>query len=491
MKKRVVAIAAAALMSATAVGALAGCGGNEKTITVFLLANAHEVEFYQKYFEEMEQTLKEEGLDYEIDFNGEQEGNYYDSLGGDIQGGETPDIFYLRPNELMQYKTEIVSLQDYAEEHGFTDDASKRIADLTDIYEEALNMYRFNPTTGELGNPNDDLYAFPKDLSTQQLGYNRTLLEKYERAIKDAGYKKMPWEMDFDTENYSWEQFKGMCKAIADAIEAAKVADPNLKNYPCDVPPIEVLAKSFGADLIDMSGGRANATVTSPASGALNEAIRFQSEFIDCGAGDYENATYANFGAGRVCFYGAVGSWEIADYNTLLNVDEAGNPVDKECWGVMPWPTKDGSTNWQGLITSAGYVISKDCADSPKGEVAMRIALSFLSNRTQDRLVKEEKISLPLRKSVKEDYLDPENNDKYTPSTRRFFLDVVSGDHGFVPAKYKTYDSVWLKELDDALTLIWGGETGGKDKALTQFNNTNWTNVANRMQLQYNETKNS
>ena len=475
-KTKFVAVAVATLMAVTTVGALAGCGGNSATtINVMLLANANEEVFYRKYFQEMEETIREEtGIDYTIKFNGQQEENYYNTLGAAIQGGQTPDIFYLRPNELMAYKTEIASLEDFAKTQDY--------ADLSAIYENALDMYRFNPETGAIGNKEDELYAFPKDLSTQQLGYNKKLLSKYEQAIKAAGLK-MPWEMDFSKENYSWEKFKTLCKTVADAIVANK--DSNV--YPCDVPPIEILAKSYGSDLIDMTGGRANAKIITPASGKLNEAIKFQADFIACGAGDYENATYANFAAGRVCFYGAVGSWEIAEYNKLLNKDDNGQPTEEECWGVMPWPTTDGGTDWQGLITSAGYVVSKACANSEKGDVAKRIAVSFLSSATQDRLVRVEKISLPLRPSIVNDYISEEQDNVYSPSTREYFVDVISGEHGFFPAEYKTYDDLWLGELDDALVDIWNA----KGNAVTQFNNTNWETVATRMQQQYDASKNN
>lgn len=476
--KKVATVAVAAVLAATAAGTLAGCGDQSHTIRVFLLANAHESEFYDAYFEKMEQQLADWGYPgYTIDYDGEQEGPYYQALDADINGGDTPDIFYVRPNELMQYKEKIANLQSFADEYGFTDDTSVQIADLNDIYPTALNMYRFNPETSELGNPEDDLYAFPKDLSSQQLGYNKTLLSKYETQIK-AQNLKMPWEMNFDEENYSWEQFKTMCKAVADAIAANNDAN----TYSCDVPPIEILARSYGVEsLVDLSGGRQNGITADPSQGALYEAIKFQADFINCGAGNYEYATYANFSAGRVCFYGAVGSWEIADYDSLIG---------KGQWDVMPWPTKDGSTDWEGLITSAGYVVSKECAESgEKGEAAMRLALSFMSPATQRELVESEQISLPLRMSQAESYLDPLKDGTYSPASRSVYLDVISGDHGFFPAKYSTYDSVWMDELNTALENIWGNDTnhaGANDR----FNATDWATVASRMQQQYDNKKN-
>ena len=78
--KKAVAVAAAALMAASAVGALAGCGGDpEHTIEILLLANNNETAFYREYFKEMEETLLEEtGVKYKINFRCQQEGPYKD-----------------------------------------------------------------------------------------------------------------------------------------------------------------------------------------------------------------------------------------------------------------------------------------------------------------------------------------------------------------------------------------------------------------------------
>ncbi len=465
--KKAVAVAAAAILSASAVGALAGCGDKANTIEIFLLANNNETKFYRSYFDEMEETLYEEtGVKYEIDFSGEQIGNYYDKLKAAINRGSAPDIFYLRPNEILQYKDKIAPLQDYAEGKG------KEYVNLDDIYDTALNMYRFNPETGTLGNPEDDLYAFPKDLSTQQLGYNKKLVEKYQTQIKAAGIKKLPWEMDWEKETYTWDEYLTMCKAIADNAEA--------NNYACDIPSIEILTHSFGGELIDLSGGRANGKVSSLTEGAVKQAIEYQAKLVDCGAADYSRATYSNFAAGRVCFYGLVGSWEIGEYND--------NPsLGKGNWEVMPWPTKDGGKEWAGLITSAGYVVSKDCASQEKGDVAKRIAISFMSSYTQNKLVKESQISLPLIKSWEEDYKNPENDTMYSPASRGVFLDVISGKHGFFPAEYSTYDQVWIDQFNTPLEVMWNE---GKGKALAKYNATNWADTQTTMQQQYDLTKN-
>lgn len=469
--KRVATVAIAAVLAATTAGALAGCGNSESTIRIFLLANDAEDRFYNQYFDELEATLQEEGLNYTIEYNGEQESNYYDKLDTDFNTGDLPDIFYIRPNELYTYHEYIAPLQDYADGDG------KAYANLDNIYEEALDMYRYNEATGEIGGKNDPLYAFPKDLSTQQLGYNVRLLEAYESEITKLGFK-IPQKMDFTKENYTWEQFR----QISEVISKGKKSYKNFKDElvtvlcGCDVPSIEILVKSFGGELIDLSNGRKKATICDLTSEPIKKAIEYQESLITGGAVVYDKGEgFNHFTKGEIGFYSLVGSWEISQYNDYLGEDG---------WDIMPWPTESGKPEgWQGAITSAGYVVSKDCADSAKGDVAKRIAISFMSDAVQERMVKTDKVTLPLRKSAAQEYLKAENNNIFFPKHRQFFLDVISGEHGFFPATYKTYDSTWLDTLSTQLELIWTK----KAKAST----TNWADLRNKMQQQYDLTKNN
>ena len=274
-KTRLAALAAATVMAATAAGALAGCGGDSAhTISVMLLCNSRENKAYTDYFKDLEKELADEGLNYSINFVYQKSADYYGALDAAINRNNIPDIFYVRPNELIKYKDHIVSLQSFADEQDFVD--------LSGIQKAALDMYRYNPTTGELGNEADDLYAFPKDLSTQQLGYNKTFLERY-RAEFAAAKIDLPWEGRFapDAEEkgtYTWDEFIQICQMIHDSKETSQI------QYATDVPAIEVIVKSFGGELIDLSNGKENGTIPDLKTGALKQAIDVEAKLIAAGA---------------------------------------------------------------------------------------------------------------------------------------------------------------------------------------------------------------
>lgn len=483
-KKKVVAVAVAAVMTASAVGVLAGCGKGKAdyNIRVLLLANDTEGEFYAKYFDDLEKEFAAEGLSVDIKYNGYEKGDYYTMLDTEVGKGAIPDIFYLRPNEILQYRDQIANLQSFADTQDYVD--------LNTIYDSALNMYRFNPSTKELGNPNDDLYAFPKDLSTQQLGYNKTLLSQAEIELHAKGYT-LPYEAGYENNMWTWEDYKDVCTIVKAKLGNGK--------YASEAPSLEILAKSFSGNtdanvspLIDMTNGRENATIGSFDEGsAIYKAIQYQADMISCGAASTVEG-YSSFTGGKMCFYGLVGSWEVADYNTYLG---EGN------WGVMPWPTVNKSDTWQGVIMSAGYVVSKNCVDakttdadgkevpSKKGDIAKRIAISFMSSKTQDKLMKQQ-ISLPLVKANRAFYVDPSNDDQYAPASRGVFMDVISGEHGFFPAEYSTYNTDWLSYLtrkDGEHDTIMKAGT----QAATKFAAQDWTNVRKTMQERYDDVKNN
>lgn len=482
-KTKFVAVAAAAVMAVSAVGALAGCGTDEAhTISVLLLADLAESQFYMDYFEDVAKRLTEDlGEKYVIDFDYAQESDYTNKVDTAFTGGTAPDIFYVRPNDLLRYKNRIVSLQDYADHH-----ATENGVNLNDVYAKALDMYRFDPATGRLGNSNDDLYAFPKDLSCQQLGYNIKLLREYRGVFDNLGLKypcaleaSTPAEkiMDFSRETYTWTQYKNLCKGIHDAA----VAKNGAKNDVCasDVPNLEVVVKSFGGDLIDLSGGRESGKVTKIDEGPVAEAIDYLVDLVDCGAADHRNATYANFTSGKVVFYGEVGSWQISQYDSYIGDGD---------WGVMPWPTTDGSPNWQGRLTSAGYAVTTSAVENGKGDIAMSLAISFMSTATQDLMAKDYKVSIPLLNSMQSNYLDPELDNVYHPVSRKYFMEVISGTHGFTPKVYETLTNEWLSVLSEELSGIY--KDGNPNNKLASWKANDRTRVYNLMQSRYDASVN-
>ena len=179
----------AACLAATAVGvavSLTGCGGEgdkfptkesdpTASIDILLLANADETRFYNKYF-----ARKAEEYGIKITFQGLEETPYEQKLDAALQGGNLPDIFYVRPNDILQYKNNIYCLEQFKDTVATNE---KLNLNLDNIAPLALDLYKYNDQTNMMDAKNGELYAFPKDLSVQQLGYNKTIVRIYANAI--------------------------------------------------------------------------------------------------------------------------------------------------------------------------------------------------------------------------------------------------------------------------------------------------------------------
>lgn len=457
MRKKLISFVLCIVLGLGAVGMLAGCGGAKgNTIQILLMANSSENKFYEKHFADLSETM-----DVKIKYTGIASADYYDKLKAEIQGGTTPDMFYVRPSDLRRFIAEGLMSSIEAEVNKQTS------VDLSKLYASSITSYRYDKATKKLGT--GELYALPKDLSVQQLGYNKTLVQKKSQQIDDAGLK-LPWNMDFSKENYTWDEFKTLAKICSDTSDTSKPI------YGCDIPNIELLTWSFGGKLL--SDDMQNVTVNSE---ALKKAVRYQADLIKEGAANYEGATYDNFISGKVAFYGETNSYNIKDFEDNFKA------LDME-WDVMPWPVADSSkpTEWMGKITSAGFALS---AKSKMKEKTVEIMLSLVSESVQDKLVSTEKLMLPLYKSVAEQaYISPDYDNVYAPKGRKVFIDVISGRNGKFSDEYKCYDLLWSDPLTQYLETIFAADKNKVDGLIK--NDQGYASLQTEMQSAYDRNKN-
>lgn len=420
MKKKLLSLILGLVLCLGVVPGLTGCG-KKADLSVLLMVNSTENQFYEKHFQQMGEEL---GIT--IEYTGIAFANYYDKLRSEINGGTIPDIFYVRPSDLR----ERIADEHIADIESLV--AAQTDVQIADIYDSAFSSYRYNASTKQLGNGN--LYAVPKDLSVQQLGYNKTLIQRKAQYITEELGLKLPWEMDWATENYTWDEYKAMAACLTDT------SDKNNPVYGCDIPNIEILTWSFGGNIVENDTVQLN-------SDAFKQAVQYQADLISDGAANYQGATYDNFVAGKVAFYGETNSFDIKAF------DETFARLDME-WDVMPWPVAEGAepTDWTGKITSAGYAVSSECADK---ETAVKVMMSLLTPATQNKLVAQEKLMLPLYKKVAEEtYVSEQYDDVYSPKSREVYIDVISGKNGKFSIDYSCYSLTWQKTYTDYLETI-------------------------------------
>lgn len=423
MKKKFVSLLMALLLCVGVAPMFTACG-SKADVTIMLMGNNIETQFYTEHFAAVEE---ETGIKIAKPIV-EASADYYNKLRADIAGDTLTDIIYVRPSDLRRYVAQglIVDIGDLLNE--------KYKSTIDRIHPTAMESYRYDKNTKTFGT--GGIYAVPKDLSVQQLGYNKTLVARAEQAIKEnsrtAGIEitKMPWEMDWSKENYTWDQFKIMAAEVAKLPLAEGVPNDWDKYYGCDIPNIEILTWSFGGELVENNQVQMN-------SEAFKNAVQYTADLIDAGAANYQGATYANFLVGRVGFYGEVNSFDIKNFDDNFK-------AHNEEWDVMPWPVVDNSTeekatDWYGKITSAGYAITKNCKNK---ELALQVIMSLYDNKTQNKLVTD-KLMLPLFTDMAETFVSPEYDEMYSPKNRSVYIDVITGKNGKFSVDYSCYELTW------------------------------------------------
>ena len=459
----------------------------EDPLSVLLLINSKEHQFYTQHFKKVASEM-----DITIDYEGRAAANYYDSLKANVAKGDVPDIFCVRPSDIREFL-----------DKGLIADISEEIAAyserLDDMNAFAKGLYRYDTTTHKFGE--GKTYALPKDLSVQQLGYNVNLIyknrtviwdafegytgdyPKYPAGHADAGKLKMPWDMDWSKENYTWGQYLIMAKALS---EKGGTKGPGSGNevFGCDFPNYEILTWSFGGELL--TGDHVNVD-----SDAFKQAAKYLADLRDKGAANRSGATYGNFVAmHNVCFYSEISSFDIIDFDNYLplengvNVTRADGRTYTKGWDVMPFPVPDAAagegkyakvkgsevnpTDWQSVITTAGYAVSASCKDKKR---AVEVIMSLYTEAVQEDLVAERKLQLPLFEGdVMDSFLDTAFDAKYSPLSRSIFMDVISGKNGQVGAAYACYDTQWQDLIvSDLLEGIY--EPDGKNSSADELEN--------------------
>ena len=491
MKKKLMTLVLALVLCLGVVPSMTACG-KKSDISVMLMINNKENAFYSQHFKKIG---KEMGIT--IGYDGVVSANYYDSLKVAKAKGDMPDIFYVRPSNIRQYLAD-----------GWIADISEEIKEYTrlnDMHESAKKMFQYDAATKTFGT--GKTYALPKDLSVQQLGYNVALVfknrsviwnafegytgdyPKYPAGHEFAGKLKMPWDMDWEHENYTWTHYQMMAAALGKNGKTNGNTGDTI--YGCDFPSYELLMWSFGDELL--TGDKVNVD-----SEAFQKAGKYLAKLYDTGAARYRGATYNNFvGEQNVCFYSGVNSFDIINYDTVLGKFD-GKDFSKG-WDVMPWPVADPSgdfsrvdgeaadpTDWLGIITTAGYAVSADCQDKKK---AVEIIMTLYRAEVQQDLVQNRKLQLPLfTDTLYNSFLNKEFDETFSPLSRKVYMDVIEGKNGRIGAEYTCYDSQWLDRIGTSLMeKVYLPEGSGDEAAKKAWDANYGTAFINDVQKLYDD----
>ncbi len=315
-----------------------------------------------------------------------------------------PDVFYVGPESIRKYVDygKLLDLTKYVE--------NAKGVDLNDLYEKAVNQYRYDGQTVGKG----DIWAVPKDLGPFALGYNKTMFEKEGIALPD---KDVP---------YTWDQFTKVCQKLTKDTNGDGKDDQYGTGLNIHWSLIQFVWGN-GADFIDPT--HTKVTITDP---KFEEALQYfadmtlklhmtpdneQSQALD---------TYQRWLKGELGFF-PVGPWDLAAFKDL--------PFE---FDLIPWPVHKAGTKSATYIGGVGYGVASN-TKHPKE--AAEFALYLSADKEANTMMCDLDLQIPNLKSLASRYVK-----KGRPDNRQEYIDIINDYGRSWPADY-TYDSVWYDEF--------------------------------------------
>lgn len=431
MKKIISCILTVLVLFGSVAVVFSGCSNTSSDLRVVLQVNEQQDEFFSDFFKDMEEEF---GIT--IDYKGYTYNDYPQMIKAELQDNP-PDIFYVCPSDLKEMvgSNLLADLSDYL----YSDEFAKEV-DLSKIYTNAIDMYRYDGTNVGVSDENAPIYGINLGFSYQGLGYNKKLVERKADEIKAAGLQ-LPWELGED-ESYTFEEFSQLLGIVKDTTGGGLNGTDRIMamNLPSEIMP---LIWSFGGDILD---GDTITVNTQPVKDALNW---LEENYKN---GNLEkSATWGEWSTDQVAFFTEIGSWEVAGYV------EQGFEFD-----VMPWPSINGDDNWYGQIGTSAFGVFKY---SKNLDLAIKVASCFLREEVQDKLVKKG-LSLPMYIATAEGaYLT--DDETYQPEHREIFIEVISGENGKNAPIENTYNSEWYDKFKNSIYSYLDGAEGTLDQYLT------------------------
>jgi ABC-type glycerol-3-phosphate transport system substrate-binding protein len=412
MARRSTIVTIAAVASALALaGCSSGGGGGESgdaTITFLGWGSPQEVEVFENLIGQFEDKYPDVTVDY-ISVAPE---DFSTKLQTMISSGNTPDVFYLTPENTMPFADSgiIADMTDYVADNDIFDEAN--------VWAKALDMYRYDGTTPGEG----AIYGLPKDIGPFALAYNKDLFAA-------AGIP----EPDPDTP-WTWDEFIANAKLLTSGEGDAKV-------YGSAPYSVESAVWSNGADWLNAD--HTEVTVTDP---AFVEALQWVADLSlvegVVPSADEESAlpSFQRFLDGRIGMMG-VGPWNQGQFWTDLDFE----------WDLMPWPVSPATGEqaiWYGGIGFAAASSSKNL------EAAENLAAFLAFNEDAQRTNFELGQAIPnLIDMAENEYLALDK----PPANKQQFLNIIESVGRRATQTY-TYNSEWFGLFNSNLASVWLGE---------------------------------
>jgi multiple sugar transport system substrate-binding protein len=408
MKKGYTAVALLAAAALVLSGCNSEAGSKDHAITFMGWGSPEEVAVFEDMIEQYEDAFP----DVTVDYITVPAADFSTKLQTMIASNETPDVFYLTPENVMPYADAGITadLNEYVEDNDLFDPAN--------VWQKAIDMYRYDGATPGEG----AIYGLPKDIGPFALAYNKDL---FDAAGITAPPSDDPW---------TWDEFVAAARQLTHGEGADKV-------YGSAPYSLESAVWSNGADWLN-----ADHTEVTVADPAFVEALQWVADLIvvegvvPTAEEEGSLGSYQRFLDGKIAMMG-VGPW-----------NQGGFWSDADfTWDLMPWPVSPRTGEkaiWYGGI---GFAVSDS---SENKEDAENLAAFLAFNEDAQRTNIEQGQAIPnLIDMAKDEYLTSDS----APANKEEFIRIIE-DYGRRATQTLTYNSEWFTLFNSNLASVWNGE---------------------------------
>lgn len=407
--KKLISIFICLVMLATL---LSGCTSDNKATTqknITFMGWGYESE--KAVFTKMIENYMKENPGVKVKYIVAPSAEYDVKLNAMIQAGTEPDVFFLKPENLMAWSDagKLLNLQKYV-------DSSKNI-NIKNVWESAINRYRYDGNMIGQG----DLWAMPKDIGPWSMVYNKKLFA--EKGIK-APTLQNPW---------TWDQFLENAKKLTYTDAKGK------KIYGATYFQLETAVWSNGADFLDKS--KKKVTIDTPQFAQAMQFVadlRLKHKVMPSVDEESSVGAYARWLNGQSAMF-AMGPWDQSAF-WKLNFE----------WDLMPWPTSPTTGKAIAHLGSAGFAVS---AKSKYKEEAFKLAAYFSVDKEGQKTNYEMGQAVPNLIDMAEN--EYKKLDK-APISKEIFFDIMKNGKG--KPEEGTYNGEWLAEFWLNANKVWTGE---------------------------------
>lgn len=418
MKKTLVALAAALCCAGAAFA---------DEITLMIFAQPQEKEILNQVVDRFEKTHK----GTKVNFISSTQAEYGQKLQAQLAANQLPDVFYLGPGDVRNYvdNKKVLDLSSYVN--------GVEGVDFADLYESAVDAYRYDGTTLGKGNA---IWALPKDFGPFAFAYNKTMFEK--EGVKLPS-KDSP---------YTWKEFMDVCEKLT----KDKNGNGQMDQFGTGLNPRWALIQFIwgnGADFIDST--HTKVTITDP---KFVEALQFWAN-MTVGGTELEGKkykpvtpsaaqsqsldTYQRWLKGELAFFPA-GPWDLAAFNKTLPFE----------YDLIPWPVHTDRSLTATYRGGVGYAVA---ANSKNPKAAAELALFLSADKEANKMYCDKDLQIPNLKSLASRYTS-----KGSPANRQEFLNIISTTGRAWPSDY-TYTSDWFEEFFISIQKVIDGKMSAAD----------------------------